>query len=1521
MTAQNLSQNEILYCPDVPKTEPQIVTDEVEFQKILFEFNNTASDYPADKCIHQLFEEQVERTPDAIAVVFEQQELTYQSLNQKANKIAHYLQTLGVKPEVLVGLCVERSLEMVIGILGILKAGGAYVPIDPNYPTERIAYMVSDACVPLVLTQHHLVDLLPATDAKVFCLDSEQQLWSGKSEHNPSLEVRPENLAYVIYTSGSTGKPKGVMIEHRSLVNFTAAETEKWGINNSDRVLQFGSLSFDVVSKDLYPCWSVGGTVVLRTQEMLNSISTFVQKCWEWKLTVMNLTTAFWHQLMTELARTHESLPPSLRLVFIGGERVLPEKVKLWQEYVRDMLHSLKLVEAPQLLNAYGPTETTVVAMFFDLSNYIPENTQSSVPIGRPIANTQTYILDTELQPVPIGVRGELYIGGAGLARGYLNRPDLTTEKFIQNPFNTSQRLYKTGDYARYLPDGNIEFLGRIDNQVKIRGFRMELGEIEAALEQHPMIGQAVAIAKEDKLGDKRLIAYVVPDLVSSDEEQERATQEYISLWKTVSQQTDNQTSTQQDLTFNVGGWNSSYTLAPIPEAEMHEWLEQTVTCIQDLKPQKVLEIGCGNGLILSRIAPDCEEYVGIDFNRPALEHIRKIQQIVGGLDNVTLLERTADDLTGLTTESFDTIIINSVVQYFPNSAYLLRVIAEAVKLVKPGGHIFMGDIRNLALLEIYCTSVEVYQAVDNVNKAQLQQRIHRRQTAEEELLLAPFFFLTLQQKLPEITHVQIKPKCGSSRNELTRFRYEAILYINTPLQPIREIQWIDWHQHKLTLLEIRRILTETQPKNLGLRNIPNARLNDEIYAMQWLSAAGENDTVGQLRSLLSQRPQIGIELDAIRNLSKELPYHLEISWLNTNSTGTYDVVFTRNSLPSQPAIFTVNTEIPIGANYANNPLQIKFNQQLIAKLRDFLQGKIPEYMLPTAFKILEQLPLTPNGKVDRQALAQLPTDSNLLSEKTYIAPRTPEEEMLARLWAQVLDLEQVGIHDNFFELGGNSLKAIVLLNRVQQQLGKTFQMVDLFNAPTIADFADFSTEKSSLPEIEEITKSSNTDNSYFPPSFLQERFYFYQKFGSFYHLPNYFRLTGPLNVAVLEKSFNEIIRRHSILRTTLQQVNGSLMQVVAPVATVNMSVVQLQSMPEDTQLKEIEKLIDQEKQRQVTLDKDPWLRVMLLKLGEQSHILLLCMHMLISTERSTEIVLQELSVLYEAFLTNKPSPLAPLPLQYGDYTLTQRQSLTPEVLQAKRNYWQQWLNLEPPLLPLPTDRPLPSIQTFRADTLKCQLSPDLSVKLKTLSQKNQVTLFATILAAFATLLYYHSGTEDIVIGVPATNRNHSKFESLIGDFGLMLMPRINLKGNPSFNELLNRVRQEMLSVMANQDVPFEQLAKTLQLERQRNQRFFRVYLDFLHETPKEELKLSDLTVTSLPIQESMARVDLGLLIWQENTASGTSIQVWWRYKKDLFENQTIARMAKNFETLLEAIVTTPDLSISNFPLSLTSNS
>ncbi|MDJ0741876.1 MAG: amino acid adenylation domain-containing protein [Xenococcaceae cyanobacterium MO_167.B27] len=473
---------------------------QAEKQQILIDWNNSKADYPQDKCIHQLFEAQVAKTPDAIAVVYKDKKLTYRELNNRANQFAHYLQSLGVKPETLVGICIERSLEMVISLLGILKAGGAYLPLDPNYPQERLDYILKDSQIEILITKFHLHNSSFQCQS-VICLDTDWHQIATYSQENVVSEVKTNNLVYVIYTSGSTGKPKGVAIEHQSLVNFVQAAIAQYQITHSDTILQFASIGFDTAIEEIYTCLTVGATLVLRTEEMLSSSAKFLKQCQTWNITVLDLPTAYWHQLTNDLTTNKLSLPPSLRLVIIGGEKALAYKVALWQQYVGDY---------PELINTYGPTESTVVTTAYKITTNTA--TDIDIPIGKPLANLECYILDRNLQLLPMGIPGELYITGKGLSRGYLNPPELTREKFINNPFNTSSILYKTGDKALYLADGNIQFLGRVDNQVKIRGFRVELGEIEAILLTYSLIKETVVISTEVNPGDLRLVAYYVPN-------------------------------------------------------------------------------------------------------------------------------------------------------------------------------------------------------------------------------------------------------------------------------------------------------------------------------------------------------------------------------------------------------------------------------------------------------------------------------------------------------------------------------------------------------------------------------------------------------------------------------------------------------------------------------------------------------------------------------------------------------------------------------------------------------------------------------------------------------------------------------------------------------------------------------------------------------------------------------------------------------------------------------------------------
>lgn len=464
---------------------------EAEKQQLLVEWNQTQTpDWADDRCIHHLFEQQVERSPDAIAVVFGNQHLTYRELNSRANQLAHHLQSLGVGSETLVGVCMTRSPEMIVSLLGILKAGGAYVPIDPSYPVDRQAYMLADSQVRVLLTQAPLKSALPASSAHIICLDSDWQLIANHRGENPTTTVDSNHLAYVIYTSGSTGRPKGVMVTHRGLPNLVAAQSSAFAVQPSSRILQFASSSFDASISEVFMALGTGASLYLAPQDALLPGPAFLQLLQDHAITHLTLPPS-------ALAILPEAELPALQTLIVAGEACPPALVSQWSKQRR-------------FFNAYGPTEATVCATIAEC-----EDTGKTPPIGHPIYNTYVYVLDSDRQPVPIGVPGELYIGGIGVARGYLNRPDLTQEKFIPNPFTApftveDNRLYKTGDLARYRPDGTIEFLGRIDNQVKWRGFRIELGEIEAVLSQHPAVSQCSAIVREDDPGDPRLVAYVV---------------------------------------------------------------------------------------------------------------------------------------------------------------------------------------------------------------------------------------------------------------------------------------------------------------------------------------------------------------------------------------------------------------------------------------------------------------------------------------------------------------------------------------------------------------------------------------------------------------------------------------------------------------------------------------------------------------------------------------------------------------------------------------------------------------------------------------------------------------------------------------------------------------------------------------------------------------------------------------------------------------------------------------------------
>jgi amino acid adenylation domain-containing protein len=1077
--------------PEQHLTELPLLT-EPERHQLLVEWNDTTKEYPKDKCIHQLFEEQVTLTPDAIAVVFEEEQLTYKELNQRANRIAHHLQSLGVGPEVLVGICVERSIEMVVGLLGILKAGGAYVPLDPTYPLERLRYMLENSSVQVLLTQQQLVESLADHQAHMVCLDIDWEIIARQSEGNPASGVTPENLTYVIYTSGSTGFPKGVAMSHRPLSNLILWQLENSTLPQGAKTLQFTPLCFDVSFQEIFSTWCAGGMLVLISEEVRRDP---VQLLGFLKLqAIARLFLPFVAlQQLALVADGSETVPTNLREVITAGEQLqITRQIADW---------FIKLNNCT-LHNQYGPSESHVVTAFTLTGS--PSDWPALPPIGRPITNTQIYLLDAQLQPVSIGVYGDLYIGGIALARGYFNDTDLTISRFISHPYSDKRgsRLYKTGDCARYLPDGNIEFLGRIDNQVKIRGFRIELGEIEAAIALHPAVRETVVVVREDIPDRKVLAAYIVPNN------------------------------------------SSAYT--------------------------------------------------------------------------------TSD-------------------------------------------------------------------------------------------------------------------------------------------------------------------------------------------------------------------------------------------------------------------------------------------------LRSFLKKKLPDYMIPGAFVILDVLPLTPNGKVDRRALPAPDFQHEL--QQSLVAPRTPIEEMLASIWTDVLGIELVGVHHNFFELGGHSLLATQVISRVRDTLAVELPLRSLFESPTVASLSE-RVEIAIAPgqsiKVSPLLPISRAAE--IPLSFAQQRLWFIEQLhpnSESYNIPIALRLCGLLNVAALEFSLNEIIRRHEALRTSFATIEGKPVQVIASTLNLKLQVVDLRHMPSSDIEAETQRLATTEAMKPFDLEHSPLVRATLLQTSETEHVLLLTVHHIIFDGWSMGVLYSELATLYSAFCAGSAPILPELPIQYADFSVWQRQWLTGEILSTQLNYWKQQLKDAPGLLELPTFRSRPAVQTYRGAYHSLALSQELSVALIQLSKRTGVTLFMTLLAAFQTLLYRYTGQDDILVGTPIANRNRKEIEGLIGFFVNTLVMRTYLGGNPNFKQLLSRVREVAIGAYAHQDLPFEELVEALQPVRSLSHTPLFQVMFTLENSPLPSFDLPDLTVSPLVVETTAAKFDLTLSM--SNTSSGLICS--WEYNSDLFDNDTIARMAEHFQTLLSGIVANPEQPISELPL------
>ncbi|MBD2603275.1 amino acid adenylation domain-containing protein [Scytonema hofmannii FACHB-248] len=1453
--------------------------------------------FPVTSCLHEIFNQHVKLRPQQTALIFEKENLTYEQLNHRANQLAHHLINLGVKPESRVGLWLSRSIELVVAILAILKAGGVYIPFDPDYPSDRIAYMLEDSQVAVLLTHTQFQTQIPPHQATVVFIDNCEIELAKQTTTAPSVLVDPDNAAYIIYTSGSTGKPKGVVVTHRHVVRLMLA-TEKWfQFNAKDVWTLFHSCAFDFSVWEIWGALFFGGRLVIVPYLVSRSPEEFYNLLCDAKVTVLNQTPSAFRQLMQAEELLGREGELELRYVIFGGEALDLASLEPWFERHDE--------EFPLLVNMYGITETTVHVTYRPIRLRDVKQRLGSL-IGKPIPDLSLYILDRHCQPIPIGVVGEMYIGGAGVTRGYFNRPQLTAERMIPNPFNNSkpERLYKTGDLARFLHNGEIEYIGRNDHQVKIRGFRIELGEIEAVLKRHPGVRDALVIVREESQEDMRIAAYIVPKNQIPD--YENLTQEQTQEWQYTFNETYHSSDTEADAAFNITGWNSSYDNQPIPAPQMRQWLDNTLARIQALKPQRVLEIGCGTGMILLNIANQVESYWGTDFSQTAINQLTNIIQN-SSLSHVRLFSREAINFSDIPTSYFDTIIINSVAQYFPSIEYLQQVIAGALQVLAPGGSLFIGDNRSLPLLNYFHTSVAFFQADDNTDRESFKTQVRRLTETENELVLDPAFFVNLTEVFPSLAAVEVHLKAENSHNELTKYRYDIILHkLGAEPNNFVEAVWQDWETANLQLDDLRTIIISSGA--IGWRGIPNARLIKDETIWQWMQGDDDINTIGELREFIDNLDlQPAIDPADLYKLSKEIDYQVTISYSPGLSHSYFDVCFypKNNGKPCYPVMPISNRNSYQVANYyAINPLKGRFTKALISQLKEQTREQLPEYMRPASFVLLESLPMTPSGKLDRRALPA-PDREQEISRQSFVEPTTPTQAKLCEIWNDVLGIDRIGVTDDFFHLGGHSLLATKLVSRIRERFNLAFPLRTVFEYPTIAGLAG---------EIERLAVGSDmgnasldiipltTERQNLPLSFSQSRLWFLDLLepnNPAYNIAVAFRLDGTLNREALQRSLQTIIQRHEVLRTTFDSQDGVPIQVVHEYQ-VPLTVTELR------QGEQLQELVRQAIISPFNLRTLPLLRVHLYQLAEDVHVFVLVIHHIIADGWSLGLMIKELTLSYTAFCQGEASNLQPLPIQYADFAHWQRTIFEQTQLQEQLAYWKQKLAGKIEILELPTDYPRPAIARYQGSAVYFTINQEIAAKFQKLCESQGATLFMGLLGVFSTLLMRYSGQEDFLIGTPIANRNRKEIEDLIGFFVNTLIIKSDLSGSPDFLTLLLRIKEETLQAYAHQDVPFERIVEEIQPERNLSYNPLFQVMFVLQNAPMGKLELPQLQLTPLELEQVTAKFDLTLSMVE--TEQG--LQGEWEYSRDLFAEATINRMVEHFQTLLASIVTNPQESI-----------
>ncbi|MFV9632066.1 non-ribosomal peptide synthase/polyketide synthase [Mycobacterium neumannii] len=1461
----------------------QAVLDEIGNRAVLSRPASTSASIPV------AFAEQAARTPQAPALRCGEVSLTYRELDEVSNRLAHLLSGQGVGAGDCVALLFNRSAEAIAAMLAVLKAGAAYLPIDPALPASRVEFMLGDAAPMVAMTTGRLTERLVGYDLLVIDVDDARVY---DYPRTPVPAPSADDIAYIIYTSGTTGTPKGVAITHHNVTELMAsmdpvlaAPGQVWS--------QWHSYSFDISGWEIWGALLHGGRLVVVPETLARSLTDFHALLVAEQVTVLSQTPSAVGGL------SPEGLDGVALLV--GGEPCPAEVVDRW-------------APGRMMINEYGPTEAT---MWITASAPLMPGS-GVVPIGAPLPTAALFVLDERLGPVPAGVVGELYVAGPQVGVGYWRRPGLTASRFMACPYGApGQRMYRTGDLVRWGADGQLRYLGRADEQVKIRGYRIELGEIGAVLAAHPRVTQAVVVAHTADAGgpvsDRQLVGYVVADpemrLVREPDREARLVEQWQGVWGGLYAAEPTTAGAPAALGEDFGGWISSYTGEPIPLEQMREWRADAVNRIRALGPRRVLEIGVGSGLLLTPLAPDCDEYWGIDVSTVTIEKLRVAVASQPWGDRVRLRAQPADEADGLPHGHFDTIILNSVIQYFPSAGYLLDVLASAFRLLAPGGAVFVGDVRNLSLLQAFTTGVVCADGGGaEQTAAVIRERVRREILAEQELLLSPEFFVALPRQLGEIAAVDLQLKSMKAANELSGYRYDVVLRkVPTPARSASELPTHSW-QRLGSLAALEDYLRTERPGQLRITGVPHAAIWPEVALAQALSEVGDRVAISEVRAGLTI-PENAVLPPQCHQLGEQLGYATAVTWSPT--AGLVDVLYTRGDDRTQVLsdIYQPATSVDSLAGHVNDPAAV----ERVAELRTFAAERLPEFMVPAAIMMLDALPLTVNGKLDRRALPA----PRFISGAAYRAPRDQREQMVASLFGEVLGATKVGIDDSFFDLGGHSLSAMRLLGRLRAELGVEVPIREFFDMPTVAGLAEWISECGG--ERSRAPLAVRERPPAVPLSYAQQRLWFLDQLhgpSAMYNMPTAYRISGALDTDALGAALADVVGRQDSLRTLFAAPEGIPQQVVVPVerADFGWQVVDAGGWPAE----QVEKALGDVARYAFDLTAEIPLRAKVFRLAADEHVLVAVVHHIAADGLSIGPLMRDLGTAYAGRCAGNAPSWAPLPVQYVDYTLWQREQLgdladPDSPIAAQLAYWEQALAGLPERLELPTDRPYPSVADYRGATVAVDWPAALQQQIARVAGEHNTTSFMVVQTALAVLLAKLSASPDVAVGFPIAGRDDPALDELVGVFVNTLVLRVDLAGDPRVTELLAQVRQRSLAAYQHQDVPFEVLVDRLNPTRSLTHHpLVQVMLAWQNLSGymggSAEFALGDLRFTPVVAETQTARMDLTFSLAERWTEAGepAGISGAVEFRTDVFDTATIEVLIERLHRVVVALIADP---------------